>query len=319
MTDPAGGRPDANDDTDAGEAVDDSAADSGSLKDAPDAADESSVHDGTGGRPRMTWSSVTEAGGAPRSTEPTEPADRSSSFRFDLGGALARLAGDDPETDPPSRSRPDGRDDDPHVRPPFDPVDHRAAGVARAAEPASDPKTDLRDAQEAGDEQPFRLNPLPISFARGSSAARSREPSVDRGGSAERDERRTIDDPHAKNPTPAEPSTEAPVADDQPNYPRRVPGTHLDRRHIVADAPQVRHGVPEITEATPVDEAPRPVARSSVFDDGQVDRYDPSVRGIGIVGSPSLPTTGIPILPVANPAAPPPVVEPVSNSTSMTG
>lgn len=290
MTDPAGGRPDRSADT--RDAVDepsptaDLSAASGSLKDETTDADENTVYDGTGGRQRMTWSPVTEHGGAQRAAEPVESADRSSAFRFDLGGALARLAGDDPEPVPPRSSPPDERGGDAPGRAPVDPVAPRAATATPVEEPtaesAVESRGDVPDGPDTGDGAAFELNPLPLR----STATQGRQP---------------------------------PVADEQPNYPRRVPGTHLDRRHILDETPQVRLDVPEITEATPADQAPPPVARTSVFADHQVDRYDPSLRGIGTVGSPSLPgqPPGMPTLPVSNPAAPPPVVGPVSNSTSM--
>jgi hypothetical protein len=60
-------------------------------------ADELGVNDGIGGRPRLTWNPVTDTGGASAPTEGDAPA--ASSFRFDLGGALARLVSDDDSDD----------------------------------------------------------------------------------------------------------------------------------------------------------------------------------------------------------------------------
>ena len=64
-----------------------------------DGADNETVHDAIGGRPRLNWSPVTDGGGR----APTESTDERSSFHFDLGGALARL-GDQPA--PPSETGP---------------------------------------------------------------------------------------------------------------------------------------------------------------------------------------------------------------------
>ena len=64
------------------------------LKDLLGGADDTDVLDGLTGRPRLNWDAVTDTGGAPtdRGTPARPPADERS-FQFDLGGALARLAG----------------------------------------------------------------------------------------------------------------------------------------------------------------------------------------------------------------------------------
>jgi hypothetical protein len=86
-----------------------------------------------------------------------------------------------------------------------------------------------------------------------------------------------------------------------------VPGTHFESQ--VRPAPEA---VPEIQEATPADTIPRPVSRSSVFDDvptGGVPSAAPTLPAATSHAS-------MPTLPASNPAAPPPVVAPVANAPS---
>ena len=66
-----------------------------SFKGGADGADNQTVHDAIGARPRLNWSPVTDGGGGAA----TESAEERSSFHFDLGGALARL-GDQPPGSP---------------------------------------------------------------------------------------------------------------------------------------------------------------------------------------------------------------------------
>ena len=75
------------------------------------------------------------------------------------------------------------------------------------------------------------------------------------------------------------------------------------------------HEVPVIVEATPADAAPRVTTRQSVFDD--------TVPGaVAVPGAPTLPggpnpsARAVPSLPASNPAAPPPIVEPIGSAPS---
>ncbi len=245
------------------------------LKDAARSADDNDVHDGIGGRPRLTWSSVTDAGGttADRQTgasDDEEPAR--SSFHFDLGGALARLAGDEaaPVASPPRQPEP------------------RSESVARAPEPLP-----VRDPEplptRAPEPMPTRQDPLTQSVDARSAPANP--------------------EPLAVEPvtpvTPVSPESESPTF----QYPRRVPGTHLESEMRDA-SPEM----PEIRAASPIESNTRHAVRTSVFDDGT------GARSGGVPGAPSLPGSpaagALPVLPAANPAAPPAIVEPISGAPS---
>lgn len=306
--------------------ADERADDRDDLKDDSTSAEEPSVYDGIAGQPRLTWSSVTDTGGGPRpAADRSEPADRSS-FRFDLGGALARLGGDDESpTEPEARVEPEVAPE-----PPAAPVDQPLP----QAEPAPEP-------QPAPSDEPL-IRRLDASFSSSTTDAppNDDEPLIDLG---------RLEPAIAEPVAPMEPVAATPPVVDRPaverqvepqavgapviesrvepsvpeiDYPRRVPGAHLDPRHRIDDDGDEASGVsdtvmPEIHEATSVDDVPKRVAaRPSVF--GEVDPYDPSVRGRG-AGAPSLPGApagGMPTLPAANPAAPPAVVEPVASATS---
>jgi hypothetical protein len=148
--------------------------------------------------------------------------------------------------------------------------------------------------------------------------------------------------PPVPQPPVAAPAPQQPIDRPQPNdYPRRVPGTHLE-----TPVPSEPAAMPEIREATPADAPPPNVARSSVFDDVQsASPTLPSASPTLPSASPTLPSTSpsgpatepgptftlsaapaeaptlpsaapapapaaMPILPASNPAAPPPVADP---------
>jgi hypothetical protein len=200
------------------------------LKDVPGGADESAVVDRLSGRPRLNWDAVTDAGGTRNEVDrgaPSRPNADRSSFQFDLGGALARLAGDGrapesaPTSTPPNDQEPSSLEAFPPVAEPF---------VDRAAEPFVAP--------------PSPRPPSP------SSLTRRIEPMTHEPVMREPSPPPATPFPSFEEPTPPQ------------DYPRRVPGTHFEPR-----AQPVPEPVPEIREATPSDAIPQPVARSSVFDD----------------------------------------------------
>ena len=260
------------------------------LKDLLGDADDTRVLDGLAGRPRLNWDAVTDTGGAPtdRGTS-ARPAGGGSSFQFDLGGALARLAGGDPPPDSADALRP------PDAMPPSQ----------EAVPPVTEPGPDHA-------REPFVAPPSPSRTPSPSPVTRPIEPmtyeSVVREPST----------PPAVNHVPPRLTPETlPDAEPKPDYPRRVPGTHLES-HMRPDT----NAVPEIREATPVDASPRPLARSSVFDDfairstsqGSADL--PSIASRLSTAGPHASPTIMPSLPASNPAAPPPVAAPVGNAPS---
>jgi len=78
----------APDPRDRDEAVDESLE---TVKRGRDGADNESVNEGIGARPRMSWDPVTDSGGGSRTLDEVQPGQ--SGFHFDLGGALAKLGG----------------------------------------------------------------------------------------------------------------------------------------------------------------------------------------------------------------------------------
>ncbi len=248
------------------------------LKDSTGPADETVVFDGVGDGQRMTWNPVTDAGGTatdPRANAPA-PSEVKSSFQFDLGGALARLAGSDDAGPAPQSASPTTEDRSPSAR----------------EEPTSEPL-------------PMRIADLPT---RG-----DRAPDVDPLPS--RDDRVAHVDPLPTRGDRAADAATAPVVSGLPadahtaQYPRRVPGTHLD-----SQLRETEPEVPEIREATPVDAPPRAVTITSVFDDG----------GAGVAGARTLPglpnssSGAVPSLPASNPVVAPAVVDPIGLSPSPT-
>lgn len=266
------------------------------LKDLLGDADDTDVHDGLAGLPRLTWDAVTDTGGA--STDrgtPASPPAGESSFQFDLGGALARLAGGGPTPD--SAATPRTADPVPPSHEAILPV--AEPSPERAPEPFVAPLSPSRPSSPSPVTRPIE----PMTYE-----SVVREPST----------------PPAAGHAPPR-STSAQVDEGEPTppqaYPRRVPGTHLES-HMRPEPEAEGEGVPEIREATPADVSPRPVARLSVFDD--------LPSGSGPAAAPSLPSAAprvptaapsttspiMPSLPASNPAAPPPVAAPVSNAAS---
>lgn len=265
-----------------------------SLKDLLGDADNTRVLDGPAGRPRMTWDAVTDAGGAPAESDrsaPARPPAGESSFRFDLGGALARLAGDSPAPEP---SGPADLVDEPP-----DSVDQEPPRAHEAIAPVATPPPSPPQAPPTPSPATRPIEPMTYESV-------VREPSMPPAVAP-------LEQAPAA-PLPPRPADPAPT-DPEPDYPRRVPGTHFDAQK--RPAPEA---VPEIREATPIDAAPRPVARSSVFDDRQQHAAPAPTLSIG---APSVPTAApasspafMPSLPAANPAAPPPIAEPISTAPS---
>ncbi len=266
------------------------------LKDLLAGADDTHVPDRPAGLPRLNWDAVTDTGGAPtdRGT-PARPPAGDSSFQFDLGGALARLAGDGPA--------------DEHVAETprhADPVPPSHESVPPVAEPIPERRT-----------EPFVAPPSPTRPPAPSLVTRPIEPMTYES---------VVREPSTPPPAPSRPTVDhAPdstsshvdeVASTPPQaYPRRVPGTHLES-HMRPEP----DALPEIREATPADAAPRPVVRSSVFDDlstGSAAGAAPSLPSTapGLPGTSASPAI-MPVLPASNPAAPPPVAAPVSNAPS---
>ncbi|MDW3216120.1 MAG: hypothetical protein R8G01_19135 [Ilumatobacteraceae bacterium] len=270
-----------------------------SLKDLLGDADDTDVLDGPTGRPRLTWDAVTDSGGAPVETDhrpSPQPSRGDSSFQFDLGGALARLAGDAPAETPAA-------DEHPTPTEPVPPPSHEA--VPPVAEPAAAPDPEPFVAPPSATPPPPSRLTRPIEPMTYESVVR--EPSTP-----------PVPAPPAATPPPvAPPPAEAP----QPDYPRRVPGTHLESQMRPA-----QDAVPEIREATPADAAPRPFSRSSVFDDLESGNATgaPNLPSSSTAAAPSVPTAApsvpspafMPSLPASNPAAPPPIAEPVSSAPS---
>ena len=297
MTEADGGGPDAHLD----ESTDSDATLKGDARD----ADDTSVFDGIGGKPRLTWSSVTDSGGTPPSAPERDRPVAGSGFQFDLGGALARLGGDDPTEGDVDEATPApapvDRREPPAAAP--EPLAPRPA-VSEPARPAPHPpdpepmSSPLRDPSPPSD--PVRSEP--------------EQPLIDLGRYFPRSERvPPASAEPTQRPAPAEPPT-APV---EPDYPRRIPGAHLDPRHRLDDAgappteaPDLA-ALPPIVEATPPDEAPRRVAPpTSVFGD--------TVVGGALPGAPNLPggPVSMPTLPASNPAAPPPTAEPTASAAA---
>jgi hypothetical protein len=73
------------------------------FKNGPVVADTQSVYDAIGGRPRLSWSPVTDGGGSRSSSD--RGSDQAG-FHFDLGGALAKLGGSDEPAAQPARAEP---------------------------------------------------------------------------------------------------------------------------------------------------------------------------------------------------------------------
>lgn len=295
MSEADGGEPDAHPD----EPTDDDV----TLKGDSSGADDTNVFDGIGGKPRLTWSSVTDTGGTPRPAPERDESEGRSGFQFDLGGALARLGGDEPTDRDADDPAPAARHEPPPPAPEPsapEPTPRPAASepVSRPAapEPMSSPLEERRPAREPVEAEP-------------------EQPLIDLGRYFPRSETAP---PASVEPTARhEPAVaaEPPAATVEPDYPRRIPGAHLDPRHRFDDVggqpvePRDPGVVPPIREATPVDEAPRRATRpTSVFGD-----TDPAAGGIA--GAPNLPgvPASMPTLPASNPAAPPPVAEPVAD------
>lgn len=284
----------------------------GGLKEVLDGADEGTVNDGTGGHPRMTWSSVTDAGGSPPSTD-DEPR---SGFQFDLGGALARIAGG-PEVPPPQREE---------AVPPAD-VEHRAERPSVATEPTQIPTPAVED--EAA---PVRPSMAPWESVVDEPTDAPAAAALPTRGAPPVEDTPAGSVP-AEAPTPDSPSVAAPAAaaaaaalparepssveqhDIETDYPRRTPGAHLEAQ--MRTEPPEAAPRPERPERA---ESSRPVSSASVFDDGAGGVGGADQRADGIPGVPTLPGApaggSIPVLPASNPAAPPPVIEPVHTSTS---
>jgi hypothetical protein len=289
-----------------------------SLKDLLADADDTHVLDGLAGRRRLTWDAVTDAGGAPTEADRDAAASASageSSFRFDLGGALARLARDGAEGDAaasaaPSTERPE--------EPAAPAVNH--APPSHQAIPSTEPNAE----REPFVAPPSAIPPSPSPVTRPiepmTYESVVREPSTPPVSNPMTSQPPAPDRPPvAQPPMPEGSAIQPPFAEPIPqyDYPRRVPGTHLESQ--MRPAPEA---VPEIREATPTDAAPRPAAHSSVFHDLQT--------GIAPASAPSLPTAArsaptaapvassgmMPSLPPSNPAAPPPSVEPLSSAPS---
>lgn len=291
------------------------------LKDVLGGADDTNVLDGPAGIPRLTWDAVTDAGGAPVQTHPDARAASSdeSSFQFDLGGALARLVGGSPPSDADAPASPP----DEATTPPAVPPSHQA--IPPVAEPSV-----ARPTPFMAPSSPPPPSPSPVT--------RPIEPMAYQP---------VVQEPSAPATPPAPPPVpEAPSVQQEPSeYPRRVPGTHLES--------QLRPGpadVTEIKEATPVDAPPRPAVSSSVFDDLHTPvaptlpttspgrpTHDvpaaapqptssptlPSAAASAPAAAPSVPAPSpaspgsfMPSLPASNPAAPPPVAEPARTAPS---
>ena len=318
-----------------------------SLMDLLGPADDTDVLDGPAGHQRMTRDAVTDAGGAPVETERAadgRPPSGDSSFQFDLGGALARLAVDEPA---PAPAPPATRADVPAA--PAAPPSHQAVpplvdeSTVRHAEPAVTPPPVPSPPPSSPATRP--IEPMTYeSVTREPSAPHTPRPPVAEPATvvqppvaapAPIPEPAPVVQPAAAAPAPvAEPAPVAPPpvaepAPDQPQeYPRRVPGTHFDTQMRSAPEP-----MPEIHEATPPAVAPRPAARSSVFDDVQAGAPPtlpaasapsmptaapsmPTAAPSGHVAAPGAAPSIMPSLPASNPAAPPPVAEPVSSAVS---
>jgi hypothetical protein len=356
-----------------------------SFKPDVESADESGVHDGIGTRQRLTWNSVTDTGGSRPDVDPGR--DDRSSFRFDLGGALARLAGDDVASSPdqPDLRSTDGEPTGDHqAEPEPEPLTGRSAPITQPAPFESAPValavSDDRDpvAPEVPaarhDVVPAARPDVPAPAPDVFPAARPDvpAPAPDVFPAARPDVPAPAPDvfPAARPDVPAAvpnvfdeaqplvaaaaPPAPSPAPDGLPpnqpaartesvttEYPRRVPGTHLESQLRSEPA-----AVPSIQESTPVDEPLRPHQRQSVFDD-TIRSREPSLPPSGTSGSPTLPSAAsaptlpsgpsgpsapssgaalalsnvpaggaLPTLPASNPAAPPPVVESVSSAPS---
>ena len=335
MTEADGGGPDAHPD----EPTDDDV----TLKGDSNGADDTTVFDGIGGKPRLTWSSVTDSGNAPPPT-PSPERDRTaapSGFQFDLGGALARLGGDDPTPDPGpvARHEPPALEPEPAPRPAFTEPEPGPAVVEpeppvsrpSVSEPISTTTDDRHPSPEPV--QPDAERPL-IDVGQEQAPPAAAEPPTSRPPVSEPvDDRRPSPEPvqpdaerpwidryqEQATPPAAEPpaprAVEPPAATAEPDYPRRIPGAHLDPRHRLDDVgaspvePRGPGALPPIREATPADEVPRRTAPpASVFGEA-------GAAGSAIAGAPSLPgvPASMPTLPASNPAAPPPIAEPVTD------
>lgn len=302
------------------------------LKDRLGYADDTDVQEGLAGLPRLTWDAVTDAGGAPVDAGPDTAAGSSngdSSFQFDLGGALARLAGDDepapppsaPEAEPPPAAPP--MTTSPTVRADSPTPSAAAPPPPPPAPPAVEPPVQ-RDPMSFETPTP---SPPPPPAPAPSPTTRPIEPMTYQPIVSE-------PPPAAAPPVAAPPSAPTPADSQQPSeYPRRVPGTHLESQMRSQPAT-----MPEIREATPSDAPPSHPGRISVFDDVQggaaptlpstaatLPSAAPTLPASTPAAAPTMPAArpspapggaAMPILPASNPAAPAPVAE--SPSASVT-
>lgn len=253
------------------------------------------------GRSGMTWSPVTDTG-AGSGTE-TDPRPRSS-FRFDLGSALARLGGAEPPPadesvtpdvvakDDPAASMP-VREREPAVDEPVEslPVRGRGPVVEKPGEPVDEPM----------------VEPLPV---------RGREPVPEQ----------VVDEPVEPLPVRSrEPRPPGGAPADSPPVAERLP-----TRTPKSEAPVARSDEP----APPAPVQPpseRPAARvqpsKSVFDSGNPSPTLPATAGAAasaprspfVPSSSPVPAPGdplVPSLPASAPAAPPSVIAPIESAPS---
>lgn len=257
----------------------------GGLKDDRPGADEKDVLDEIRSKSRLTWDSVTDGADAPPPAG--EEPDSGGMFSFDLDGALARVAGDEDAPAPPvapdrlTRDTPAEAAPPPAPRP--DPIGQPVAAAPAAPAPAPSPPPAPSPAPAPSSELAQRTSARPDSVQPGTGPAAPGDVFGD-SGLPQRGGPPTIDEP-----TP-------------PDYPRRVPGANLDA------SMQATASAPEISRPAPIAASPQPAARTSVFDD----------TGSGRSGIPGASPGGAsaPILPASNPAAPPPVVDPVDSAPS---
>jgi hypothetical protein len=277
------------------------------FKTSPDDADNESVHDAIGGRPRLNWHPVTDGGGGRTSTDQPEP---SSGFHFDLGGALARLGAHDDGGEPARDAAPPAAPDTAPA-----PLDTRVptADVAPMTleSPSGEiPKPDIRAAFDVAAAPPAaapeavaealpEVAPTPDIISTFDLTARSR---------------------------PAAPEIAPPLVDEAPLEP-------LPRRGERPATPDPVVEVPPVAPREPA-QGPYVTARRSVFDDLSPSSgptlptaLSPTVPQVGADLAPHaaaapvlpaqptvpvLPAAGAPVLPSlpAAPPAPPPMYTP---------
>ena len=264
---------------------------------------------------------MTDAGGPPPGAD--GGGSDKSGFAFDLGGALARLAADEPTRDlPPDGPDPVSTDDGLRAPAPS------ASGIppADTALPAVPPPgqvTEVLQTPSASVATPSTDDALPVRDPVGSNgdAGRSGGPGSAVSVPRQHEGASRTDSPVQTLPQPGSPWTDTSVetqrpvqtghpveTEPAPNYPRRVPGTHFDSQQRAQPAPEPPATVIDVTS---------PVQRQSVFEDAG-SSPDPMFP-TSAHAAPALPSDGAsqmvsgsaPILPDAAPAAPA-VTEPVT-------